>query len=73
MSSLTQKLRQRARRVKAWGACAAVYPDAWRDIARDSRPIIPDLMSARAETLARQFETKADEATAVFERLSDTD
>jgi hypothetical protein len=30
-------------------------------------------MAGRADALARQFETKADEATAVFERLSDTD
>lgn len=30
-------------------------------------------MSARAETLARQFETKADEATAILERLNDTE
>jgi hypothetical protein len=30
-------------------------------------------MATRGETLARQFETKAPEAAAVFERLSDTD
>jgi DinB superfamily len=30
-------------------------------------------MGARGETLAKQFETKAGEATAVLERLSDTD
>jgi len=30
-------------------------------------------MTARGETLARQFETKVQEATSVFERLSDAD
>jgi hypothetical protein len=30
-------------------------------------------MGAKAESLAQQFETKANEATAVFERLSDAD
>ncbi len=30
-------------------------------------------MGAKAESLARQFETKANEATTVFERLSDAD
>lgn len=30
-------------------------------------------MGARAEALAKKFETKAQEATAVIERLSDTD
>src|SRR4030095_6883857 len=36
-------------------------------------PIEEGAMGAKAETLAKQFEAKAQEATAVLERLSDAD
>src|SRR6266511_4500475 len=53
-------------------------PSAWRGRAVSSGTVEhpdveEDTMGARAEALAKQFETKAQEATTVIERLSDAD
>ena len=71
--------RRRPRRRVVRVQCRAARPDGEyrreRDIVSTATTLftLEDLMSARAETLAKQFETKAAEMTSTLEKLTDAD